>query len=565
MIETLEPTSHSDAAPSTSEVRGSSHSWLKVMHGPLFGIVATAVFFRDAFRSGFDQLQGNYGDSRLIVYLHEHGFRSLRGLSDWRSPAFFYPKGGVLGFSDTFALNQVLYTPLRGAGLDSFHAFQWTIILLTVVGYVCALRCLRLIAGSTSWLVSALAVVVTFSNPLFLKAGHPQMAGIHWLWIVGSCLAYALTDRRGTSWLAFLGGLVWGLTFVSFYYVAWLSALALLITFGLVLPLGLRRRAPLGTWLAARYGRVGVAIAGAVLGLLPAVYVYGPVLDDSGGRRYADVVGLLGRPHDLVNIGDGNLLWGDLNRRMQANDARSSNVEFALGLTPAMWGVVGALALLSLWALMTRRGEMRFRLLGAAVGTVAINALLPVNFAGVSAWRVVHQVVPGAVGIRAAFRHMLIVYMLWGIMVALALRCCLSRLSHHPVARTLMGLTACLTMVEQVNTQNEFVFDRSNELAFVSSIPTAPAGCEAFYVTSRAGSNEPYFVPNLDAMWISMRTGLPTINGYSGNTPRNFRAYDASAPDYDAQIMEWIKSNKVSAQGVCVYDREANIWLTPSG
>ena len=51
------------------------------------------------------------------------------------SPNFFFPAKGTLGYSDTLVLNQIFYAPLRAIGLDSFLAFEWTLSLLSLVGF----------------------------------------------------------------------------------------------------------------------------------------------------------------------------------------------------------------------------------------------------------------------------------------------------------------------------------------------------------------------------------------------------------------------------------------------
>ena len=43
----------------------------------------------------------------------------------------FHPGRDVLSYSDTFVLNQLLYTPLRLLGVEPFMAFQLCLIALT--------------------------------------------------------------------------------------------------------------------------------------------------------------------------------------------------------------------------------------------------------------------------------------------------------------------------------------------------------------------------------------------------------------------------------------------------
>ena len=57
----------------------------------LLGWAAGAmVFFRRPLFTGFHSITGDSGDTRLIIYLHEHWVQVFRGLAAWRDPAFFY-------------------------------------------------------------------------------------------------------------------------------------------------------------------------------------------------------------------------------------------------------------------------------------------------------------------------------------------------------------------------------------------------------------------------------------------------------------------------------------------
>ena len=106
------------------------------IRGLLWWVPGCLVFFRHGFTSGFDQITGDVGDTRMAIYLHEHWVEVLRGHASWTSPDIFYPVKGALGYTDTYLLNEVFYLPLRAAGLDPFLAFQWTLILLSGVGFV---------------------------------------------------------------------------------------------------------------------------------------------------------------------------------------------------------------------------------------------------------------------------------------------------------------------------------------------------------------------------------------------------------------------------------------------
>jgi hypothetical protein len=84
-------------------------------------VAGACVFFRQQIFSGFDLYFGDRGDSRMILFVHEHVYRALLG-SPFLSPPEFYNLKNTLGGSDAFLLNQVVYAPLRLLGADPY----WT-------------------------------------------------------------------------------------------------------------------------------------------------------------------------------------------------------------------------------------------------------------------------------------------------------------------------------------------------------------------------------------------------------------------------------------------------------
>jgi hypothetical protein len=60
-----------------------------------------------------------------------------------------------------------------------------------------------------------------------------------------------------------------------------------------------------------------------------------------------------------------------------------------------------------------------------------------------------------------------------------------------------------------------------------------------------------------DAMWISLRTGLPTLNGFSGWAPPGWELLGAADPSGAAR--RWIAHSGLREQ-VCLYDRTARRW-----
>ena len=113
------------------------------------GLLGSLAFFRNAIFSGFDKVMGIRFDTGLVVFLHEHWWKVLKGNASWLSPNFMYPSTKTLGFTDTYFLDTLLYAPLRLLGVEPFLAFQLTAILLGWIGYAGWFLVLRRWIGAT--------------------------------------------------------------------------------------------------------------------------------------------------------------------------------------------------------------------------------------------------------------------------------------------------------------------------------------------------------------------------------------------------------------------------------
>jgi hypothetical protein len=87
-------------------------------------------------------------------------------------------------------------------------------------------------------------------------------------------------------------------------------------------------------------------------------------------------------------------------------------------------------------------------------------------------------------------------------------------------------------------------------------VPPPPAQCQAFLEDV---PNPPaHYLDQVDAMWISLQTGLPTLNGQASWAPPRWRL-DGRSKDYREAAREWISATQLKDR-VCLYDREAKRW-----
>jgi hypothetical protein len=519
------------------------------------------ISFRFVILSSFDLIFGDRGDGRLIIWLHEHLFQALIGHAQWLSPPMFFPQADVLGFSDAFTLDVLPYAMLRLIGLDPFLSFQ---VLAISLSLCCFLACL-LIATRYLRLRSPLAicaaVLVTFPNNLMFKTdiGHSNFFAIYYLPCIICLALWGIEDfPRLTRWsLVRTGaaGILFGLLFATGYYTAWMFALTLLIA--LCTAAVMLRRCLVA---AAKDHRkpaielIAIGAGGFVIGLIPFGLIYSPVLAIVPGRSYADYISFAPNPQDVIDVSQWNLMWGWLVKALIDN----GGPERTLSVTPGMTLI---------FLILAYRFQQPHDPFGKAWQTVFAGAcasvwffswLLTVKIGTFSLFWLVSHVVPGAAAIRCGGRIQLIVNMWLVAGFAVSLQAWMdavpaSRLRMRKLSGAVI-VAFCLT--EQINLLPVRFLSRSGEIASLSMVSPPHVGCRAFLVN--IASQPANYLDDNDAMWISWRTGLPTLNGISGWSPLGWHLENPGIDYFDA-ARRWIALTGLNQQ-VCLYDRTTHSW-----
>jgi hypothetical protein len=185
--------------------------------------------------------------------------------------------------------------------------------------------------------------------------------------------------------------------------------------------------------------------------------------------------------------------------------------------------------------------------------TGGVLALLATSWpGGFSLWRVVYELVPGAPAMRAASRIGLLLLLPLAILLAGALR----RLEETGRSRLALALAA-LVMLEQG--QNlPACFDKAAERREIERIAASiPPGCRAFYYSPVPAGPVPWKA-QVDAMWASMASGIPTVNGYSSNLPPgwaplldNALGAGESGSRLEADLRHWAARSGIPRESIC--------------
>ena len=539
--------------------------------------VGAFYFFGREWSTGFRMVDGDSHDTVLQIYLQEHWFHVLNGDASWRNPAIFYPIKDVLGWSDGFVLFEVFYAPLRAVGFDIFLSAELTLILFSLVGFASFVYLTRLAFGVQRWVALIGGLAFTFANNLWIHLYWLQFPTV---WMVPGLLLLAVLafrcfdgHRLTALVLGALSGLGAALLFLTAFYVAWFCALAGGVAL-VILLLGGRGRSVrwlLRHWHESRW--LVLTIGGAfAVGLVPFLATYLPAQKAIQHLSYSAVMFYAPTPRDLLNFGTQNVFWSPVARHVLSNFHLTFSA-LTWAVTPLVMVLAVAGSALAWWTTRSDAGRAHAATARAAAvlaGTAVVLSALPLKTRFGSLWSLVWHL-PGADAIRRTNRIGAVI----GLVACLALVCAASvlyRAAGRRPDRTFRSaaivVLLLLTVAEQYNTTVLTGLDRSAEMSFLGSVKSPPSGCRSFYVvdpahsflapTSALGSSLAV-TDQIDAMLVSEKYLLPTLNGYSGYAPAGWGLAAPFSPSYLPAVRSWARAHGIQG-GLCQLDLRTLQW-----
>ena len=280
-------------------------------------MAGTFWFFRFVILSKFDEIPGNIGDARFLIYTCEHWHKVFQGTAAWLSPPIFYPIQGVLGYSDALFIYAVPFSFFRYLQLDIYTSFQAIVLTLPILAYAGTVWLLRSALGLGRCAAIVGAMLFAFSSPMATSMAHAQLQSVAFVPYLVLLLSYYVrnihTLKGRLSGLGF--AVLFPLLAYTSFYIAWYFAIfslliGFLAIFGVIVT---GQNEKLFSWL--RYlsdNRLSLVInlfVCIVCGI-PFLVTYIPILRLFSGRSFQETWLMLPMPIDLVNVGFDNAVWG---------------------------------------------------------------------------------------------------------------------------------------------------------------------------------------------------------------------------------------------------------------
>jgi hypothetical protein len=476
----------------------------KTLYAPVFLLIGLVFAYRPILFSGFSFMQADPGDTRLNQYILEHGFQWVSGnpahANFWNAP-YFFPETNVTAYTDVLLGSAPIYWFFRFLRFASDTSFQLWLIFLSVLNYGAAYFFLRREFRFDQLPGSIGAFLFAFSSARISQLGHAQLLAQFWSVLAVWAVFRALKAGSKNSFFLYVAFACLVLQFYSSFYLGWFLAFGTYVT--VVCCLALPSLRPVTVAFFLKHWKalfVGGLLAGFALAPMGYHYVIAGKL--LGARSFEEVESYAPRIHSWIYLGDLSWLYR-WEQFIGLFDRLYAQHEQRLGL-----GFVTLFLALS--ALVRRRGEKQFYVLLLVSVTIVVLTTKVFPHGG-QLWYVFgYKGFPGGIGIRSLSRVILL--LLLPAMIGL------SAFFQSYRGRWMLMLVA-IVVLEQG--QSLEYFDKTLNRKIIQSISSeVPSGCSSFYLpTKTSGSMAELDGYQVDAMWASMETGIPTLNGYSGNKP----------------------------------------------
>jgi hypothetical protein len=508
--------------------------------------ILSCLQFNKIYQSRFSLIVGNEGDSRFLTVTLENWYQFLLGNTSWIDSPFFFPTERALSFSDALVLFVPIYAPFRMLGVDPLLSFQLAFIFFVSFGFL-GMILVGVKLGLHLYQSILIGGILALANGMTIASGHGQLIAVHflpWLLLIG-LHSVSGSSARNRKTNALFAGLLLGLLFFTSFYIAWftvLIVLMLVLVFLVIFP-----KSSLIA-LSRLTKEILLFCFGFVIGLIPFIYTYLPLIVNNVARDVNEIMVYLLFKEDLLNIGGGNFIWGNLLNISSQEDFVHKNTEFMMSPTPLL-----TLGTFLLTFAVLKKSRYPFVMFILFIFTYSLVFLIGTH----TPWSIIFELVPGANAVRAIGRMGLVTNFLILTVTILALVLLNQSSSNLKLAKFLSTTFLVVALTEQFNSGLELNIDRRSLQAWPVSA-NKDSNCSSFFVmpdSSRVG-----YAANLDAMIIALDSGVPTLNGYSGVFPAGWNLLDTDSPNYFVEVSNWISLNNL--ENVCAVTDRGSKWIT---
>ena len=512
----------------------------------VFSIAVTLVTYRPIF-SG--QLIGDPFDSRLMIVIHEHWWRWLNGLTEFRDLGFFYPYNKALGFSDAYLLPGIIYSIFRflNFGLAESWTFATFIILIIGnIGWVIIAK--KFLKSNIIRILFVATIISSFSFTAYFSI-NPNIVGyslVSWF----ALLMYSI-EREKNSFQKqrkiALFIILLEVYALSYWYGAFFIGLIVLVRMltGLFY---IRNRQTFKNLSLdfKKYDKSWIITIPVILFLVWLFYYIYISIAAEPFRSKSEMVLNSPSPLMLLNAGSPtqyglkNTIFEKFYQFLGFNSTFENTI--GLGLAVTIFGIISfvyfllrAKSNIKIWLISLLIIYFYFAKL---VNDVSIHSLLFDLVLGINSIRYPARfiIILGFCLIFTSFK--LIDNQIW------------SRKSY--IVKVSLILISFILLMDQIRSPfigwdkkllvNKNLFSRAQEIK---------SNCDYFYFFHPGG----WWSSQIEAIVFSSQTGVSTVNGYSGAFPKNYPTQSWNSDYSSNKILDWIGEIGLKEKGCFISDK----------
>ncbi len=501
-------------------------------------VIAIATYYhsKNIFKG---MLFGEPFDSRLMLLIHEHWWQWFNGKTAFREMQFFYPFDKVLGLSDTFLVQGIIYSFFRLTGINMADSWSITTLISLILGFIGWLILGRLFIKNFGirliW-VAATLVSLPFSTHF---NSTPNFVGYTWIsWILILLFKFPYNNKIKNN-IAIVGIVVLlEILLLSAYYAAIFSIMILGIYSILHLVFVKKFKFNwLKLWQSVdwRIWFISSPIIIWLAGLF--VYIYVPVAKEP----YRPIEEMLSNSYTLFSFFGGS--------------SKTGFFEFIYSFLIIEEGVsqkigIGIFAMITLFLIYPLYSLVAEQNINKKIFLIYISSIIVsiyfLKINGFSIHAYFYGIIPGADSIRSPNRYLAVMSF---ILIFTFFFFCDKLLSttKNKKSISLIYVFSIILLIDQLRILPNKSWDESllYDSKFANQSKDLKLNCDYFIYDAPGG----WWSDQLKAMVFAYQYDVPTVNGYSGGFPSTYPTQEWLHEGDISGITEWIKSIPKTQRG----------------
>jgi len=501
----------------------------------------------------------------------EHWFEFFKGEAPFADLRAFWPAVGTLGYTDMLLVPGVVYSLIRFMGVDLFIAPNMTFIIIHFAGIIVLYKTFRKLGCSQ--LISFIGLFFSLWSCSFTQLSyHTQFfcMGIVPIFLWAVIHLYRNIHGRFSERLpwAVVATCSVGLSFLSAYYPAYFMVIVALVAALVFCVIGGKKRIKLILgYIRENIRELLLYSFFQIFWIIPFLYIYLPVLGQSGGYNYASSWVYAPELYDILRTRSNAPIEDAL-----ASVLPSFLPEGVISLlanrimeTSYGWPVLTFVlfSVMMIILLFRKKEDIEEQAVFSLGLSILMIFCITCRYGEFLPWFYIGKILPGASSIRSLGRYMGICTPFLAIFLCLNIKkfICVTVKKIETLKKICLVILGAIILF--VNQSPRYARGDISELKDrLQQVSQPPQECKVFFICPGNVESYSIYEENMFAWLIADRFNCYTLNGYSGNKPLNWELWEQDLRDYYTGIQNWIAINHLEDyEGIYGYISNENIWV----